>query len=68
MKETHADIGLSEAYAEGKLSEGATVLMAAFGMYRLGRRAAPPEKHKGNFVVEPAVPVATTFEARTVKS
>ena len=41
----------------------AQLLMAAFGIYRLRRRAAPPEKHKGSFIVEPAVPVATTFEA-----
>ena len=41
----------------------AQLLMAAFGVYRLRRRAAPPEKHKGTFVVEPVVPVATTFEA-----
>jgi MFS family permease len=41
----------------------AQLLIAAFGVYRLRRRAAPPEKHKGTFVVEPAVPVATTFEA-----
>jgi MFS family permease len=41
----------------------AQLLIAAFGLYRLGRRAAPPEKHKGTFVVEPAVPVATRFEA-----
>ena len=40
----------------------AQLLIAAFGLYRLRRRAAPPEKHKGTFVVEPAVPVATTFE------
>lgn len=40
----------------------AQLLIAAFGIYRLRRRAAPPEKHKGTFVVEPAVPVATTFE------
>ncbi len=41
----------------------AQLLVAAFGLYRLRRRAAPPEKHKGTFVVEPAVPVATRFEA-----
>ena len=41
----------------------AQLLIAAFGVYRLTRRAAPPEKHKGTFLVEPAVPVATTFEA-----
>jgi MFS family permease len=41
----------------------AQLLMAAFGIYRLTRRAAPPATHKGSFVVEPAVPVATTFDA-----
>jgi MFS family permease len=41
----------------------AQLLVAAFGLYRLRRRASPPEKHKGTFVVEPAVPVATRFEA-----
>ncbi|MBV9875040.1 MAG: MFS transporter [Verrucomicrobia bacterium] len=41
----------------------AQLLMAAFGIYRLSRRAAPPERHKGTFVVEPAVPVASTFES-----
>ena len=41
----------------------AQLLMAAFGIYRLSRRAAPPERHKGTFVVEPAVPVATTLES-----
>jgi MFS family permease len=41
----------------------AQLLIAAFGVYRLTRRAAPPERHKGTFLVEPAVPVATTFEA-----
>jgi MFS family permease len=41
----------------------AQLLIAAFGVYRLTRRAAPPKKHKGTFLVEPAVPVATTFEA-----
>ena len=35
------------------------VAMAAFGAYRLTRRAAPPEMHKGVFVVEPPVPVGT---------
>jgi MFS family permease len=40
----------------------AQLLIAGFGIYRLRRRAAPPETHKGTFVVEPAVPVATTFE------
>jgi MFS family permease len=41
----------------------AQILMAAFGAYRLRCRAAPSALHKGNFVVEPAVPVATTFES-----
>jgi MFS family permease len=41
----------------------AQLLIAGFGIYRLCRRAAPPEKHKGTFVVEPVVPVATTLEA-----
>ena len=41
----------------------AQLLIAGFGTYRLRCRAAPPERHKGTFVVEPAVPVATTFEA-----
>src|SRR6201997_5504699 len=41
----------------------AQLLMAAVGIYRLGRRAAPPEKHKETFVVEPAAPVATTLES-----
>jgi MFS family permease len=41
----------------------AQLLMAAFGIYRLSRRAAPPERHKGTFVVEPAVPVASTLES-----
>jgi MFS family permease len=41
----------------------AQLLIAGFGIYRLSRRAAPPESHKGAFVVEPAVPVATTFES-----
>jgi len=41
----------------------AQLLIAAFGIYRLIRRAAPPGTHKGNFVIEPAVPVATTFDA-----
>jgi MFS family permease len=41
----------------------AQLLIAGFGTYRLGCRAAPSEGHKGTFVVEPALPVATTFEA-----
>jgi MFS family permease len=39
------------------------MLMAAFGVYRSTRRAAPPQKHKGAFVVEPLIPVATTLES-----
>jgi MFS family permease len=35
------------------------MLMAIFGLYRLRRRAAPPETHKGSFVIEPTVPVGT---------
>jgi MFS family permease len=35
------------------------VAMAVFGAYRLTRRAAPPQMHKGAFVVEPPVPVGT---------
>jgi MFS family permease len=41
----------------------AQALIAAFGVYRLTRRAAPPAMHKGTFVVEPPVPVATTLES-----
>jgi MFS family permease len=41
----------------------AQVLIAAFGVYRLTRGAAPPAMHKGTFVVEPPVPVATTLES-----
>jgi MFS family permease len=37
------------------------LLMAVFGVYRLGRRAAPPEKHKGNYLIEPPVPVGTAL-------
>jgi MFS family permease len=39
------------------------ILMAVFGVYRLTRRAAPPEMHKGLFVVEPSVPVGTALES-----
>jgi MFS family permease len=41
----------------------AQILMAAFGVYQLTRRAAPPATHKGTFVVEPPIPVATTLES-----
>jgi MFS family permease len=37
------------------------ISMAAFGVYRLRCRAAPPEMHKGAFVVEPPVPVGTSL-------
>jgi hypothetical protein len=39
------------------------ILMAVFGVYRLTRRAAPPEMHKGVFLVEPSVPVGTALES-----
>jgi MFS family permease len=39
------------------------ILMAAFGVYRLTRRAAPPEMHKGIFVIEPLIPVGSTLES-----
>jgi hypothetical protein len=39
------------------------ILMAVFGVYRLIRRAAPPEMHKGVFMVEPSVPVGTALES-----
>ena len=39
------------------------ILMAAFGVYRLTRRAAPPEMHKGIFLIEPLIPVGTTLES-----
>jgi len=41
----------------------AQILMAVFGVYRLTRRAAPPQMHKGAFVVEPLIPVGTTLES-----
>jgi len=37
------------------------LLMAVFGVYRLTRKAAPPEMHKGTFVIEPSVPVGTAL-------
>jgi MFS family permease len=39
------------------------LLMAVFGLYRLRRRAAPPEMHKGIFVIEPPVPVGTALSS-----
>jgi len=44
------------------------ILMAIWGVYRLTRRAAPPEMHKGAFVVEPLVPVGTTLEAENSRA
>jgi MFS family permease len=41
----------------------AQILMAVFGVYRLKRRAAPPEMHKGTFVIEPPVPVGISLAA-----
>ena len=35
------------------------IVIAVFGAYRLTRRAAPPEMHKGVFVIEPPIPVGT---------
>jgi MFS family permease len=46
----------------------AQILMAAFGVYRLRRRAAPSGLHKRSFVVEPAIPVATTLESEHSRS
>ena len=37
------------------------IIMAVFGVYRLTRRAAPPEMHKGTFLVEPPTPVGTAL-------
>ena len=37
------------------------IIMAVFGVYRLTRRAAPPEMHRGVFVVEPPTPVGTAL-------
>jgi len=37
------------------------IVMALWGAYRLWRRSAPPERHRGAFVVEPPVPVAPTL-------
>jgi MFS family permease len=45
----------------------AQILITVFGAYRLTRRAAPLAAHKRAFVVEPAVPVATTFESARPK-
>jgi hypothetical protein len=39
------------------------ILMAVWGVYRLTRRAAPPETHQGPFVVEPSIPVGTALSS-----
>jgi MFS family permease len=39
----------------------AQILIAAWGAYRLTKRSAPPDKHKGHFLVEPAIPVGTAL-------
>jgi len=44
------------------------ILMALWGVYRLTRRAAPPEMHKGAFVVEPPIPVGTTLESENSRA
>jgi MFS family permease len=40
----------------------AQVLIAAWGLYRLTRRASPPGADKIRFAVEPPVPVGTALE------
>lgn len=40
----------------------AQILIAAWGLYRLTRRASPPEADKFPFAVEPPVPVGTALE------
>jgi MFS family permease len=42
----------------------AQILMAVFGVYRLTRRAAPPQMHKGPFLIEPTIPVGSTLDSR----
>jgi MFS family permease len=39
----------------------AQILIAAWGVYRLTKRPAPPDHHKGHFLVEPPTPVGTEF-------
>ncbi len=46
----------------------AQLLMAAFGLYRLRCRAAPPETHQGGFLVEPLVPVGTRLASAHSKA
>jgi len=44
------------------------ILMAVWGVYRMTRRAVPPEMHKGAFLVEPATPVGTTLASAHSRS
>ena len=37
------------------------ILIVVWGVYRLMRKAAPPGMHRGQFLVEPPVPVGTEF-------
>jgi MFS family permease len=39
----------------------AQILIAVWGVYRLTKRSAPPDQHKGHFLVEPTVPVGTAL-------
>jgi MFS family permease len=58
--------GLAMSASEHGLSYtliAAQVLMAAFGVYRSTRRAAPRQTHKGVFAVEPFIPVGTALES-----
>jgi MFS family permease len=58
--------GLAMSFLQRGLSSTiitAQILIAAFGVYRLRQRAAPPAQHKRAFVVEPTVPVATTLQS-----
>jgi hypothetical protein len=58
--------GLAMSASEHGLSYtliGTQILMAVFGVYRLTRRAAPPEMHQGAFVVEPLIPVGNNAAA-----
>jgi MFS family permease len=50
---SHWDHGLGYTIA------AAQIAIAAWGLYRIRRKS--PHKHKGTFVVDPPVPVATTF-------
>jgi MFS family permease len=57
--------GLAMSFLQRGLSSTiitAQVLIVAFGAYRLRQRAAPSALQKKVFVVEPAIPVATTLQ------